>query len=62
MLLSYIDWPDRIIKNKQAGNLDKIPLERLTQYFGWLTRFFQSLDNWIPKVGVVNDQGCNSHS
>ena len=59
----YIDWPDHIIKNKQAGNLDKIPLERLTQYFGWLTRFFQSLDNSISKLALWNlIQGCNSHS
>jgi hypothetical protein len=49
----YIDWPDRIKESKQAGNLDKIPAERYEQYFGWLPQFYSSLDNWIPKVGVV---------
>jgi hypothetical protein len=49
----YIDWPDRIKKNKQAGNLDKIPLERFQQYFGWLNRFYCSLDSWIPKVSII---------
>lgn len=49
----YIDWPDRIIKNKQAGNLDKIEPERYNKYFGWLTQFLSSLDVWIPKVGIV---------
>ena len=49
----YIDWPDRIQKSKQAGNLNMIPPERYMQYFGWLSQFSSSLDNWIPKVGVV---------
>lgn len=49
----YIDWPEKILHIKQAGNLDSIPPDRYEKYFGWLPIFLPSLDNWIPKVSAV---------
>jgi len=49
----YVAWQDKILQNKQAGNLDKIPEDRYEQYFGWLYKFGPSLDIWIPKIGLV---------
>ena len=49
----YIKWPKKIIQSKDAGRLDSIPVERYEEYFGWLSRYSQSLKIWEQKVGVV---------
>lgn len=49
----YIDWPDRIQKCKQAGNLNNIPPDRYEKYFGWLSQYLSALNRWIPKVYAV---------
>lgn len=49
----YVEWQDKILKNKKAGNLNKIPEERYEQYFGWLTKFVAPHDVWAQKIGLV---------